>query len=53
MEAKLPRVPDVIQEPLYRAEATGLELSDDYVQFESYMEWFFRMAYVTPETVTC
>lgn len=49
----LPRIPDVDQEPMYRAEATGAELSNDYVVFEQYMQWFFKSYYVHQSPVAC
>jgi len=43
--APLPYIPDVVQEPLYRAEAWGLELSDDVLQARDYIQWFTAINY--------
>lgn len=47
----LPQIRGTIQEPLYRAEAWGLELSDDVAQAESYIQWFVATNYAVEPTL--
>lgn len=47
----LPRISGTIQEPLYRAEAHGLELSDDVAQAQNYIQWFVSVNYRVEPTL--
>lgn len=41
----IPRIRNVQLEPLYRAEAFGLELSEDVLQTNAYLNWFMQTNY--------
>lgn len=51
LNAELPRIPNVVQEPLYRAEAHGLELSEDVRQTTHYLQWYVFANYPVTDSL--
>lgn len=50
-ELRLPSIHGAVQEPLYRVDAHGLDLSDDVGQAQNYIQWFISVNYAMEPTL--